>query len=134
MAVVKTKPIPRRRSAWIVTGHHVPALDDSPEVPDDTIVRLRLSERQLRRPRQWGACWLTLHLWEELHLDRFWLDRLSPSRKGTRWDQILFVLTVYRLIASGSEWQLHRQWFDRSALPDLLGTGTDLAEIHKLYA
>jgi len=102
--------------------------------PDETIVRLRLSAVQLRRPRQWGACWLTLHLWQELHLDRFWSARLPPGRKGTRWDHILFVLTAYRLIAPGSEWKLHRQWFDRSALADLLGTATDLAELHKLYA
>jgi hypothetical protein len=108
--------------------------DDRAETlaPDETIVRLKLSQLQLRRPRQWGACWLTLHLWEELHLDTFWSARLPPSRKGTRWDHIVFVLTAYRLIAPGSEWKLHRQWFDRSALPDLLGASTDLAEIHKL--
>lgn len=102
--------------------------------PDAAIVRLRLSELKLCRPRQWGACWLTLHLWEELQLDRFWSLRLPASRKGTSWDQVLFVLTAYRLILPGSEWRLHRQWFDRTALADLLGTSTDLAEIHKLYA
>jgi len=56
-------------------------------LPDDSIVRLKLSELTLRRPRQWGACWLALALWEELQLDRFWAERLPPSRKGTRWDQ-----------------------------------------------
>ncbi len=53
----------------------------------------------LRRPRQWGACWLALSLWEELQLDRFWAERLPASRKGTRWDQELFVLVAYRLLA-----------------------------------
>lgn len=101
---------------------------------DASVVRLRLSEVRLCRPRQWGACWLTLHLWEQLHLDRFWADRLPPGRKGTRWDQVLFVLTAGRLLAPGSEWRLHRQWFDRTALADLLGTDATLAEIHKLYA
>jgi hypothetical protein len=28
-------------------------------------------------------------------LDRFWAERLPPSRKGTRWDQILQVLVAY---------------------------------------
>ena len=41
---------------------------------------------------------------------------------------------AYRLIAPGSEWRLHRQWFERSALADLLGADFGLAEIHKLYA
>ena len=71
-------------------------------VNDESIVRLRLSQLSLRRPRQWGACWLTLMLWQELRLDEFWAERLPPSRKGTRWDQVLFVLTAYRLIAPGS--------------------------------
>jgi hypothetical protein len=81
----------------------------------------------------WGACWLALSLWEELHLDRFWAARLPPSRKGTRWDQELFVLVAYRLLAPGSEWRLHREWFERTALADLLGGDFGLAEIHKLY-
>jgi hypothetical protein len=51
-------------------------------LPDSSIVRLKLSEVRLRRPRQWGACWLALELWRELGLDRFWAVRLDPSRKG----------------------------------------------------
>jgi hypothetical protein len=101
---------------------------------DQSIVRLRLSRLKLRRPRQWGACWLALKLWQELHLDRFFSARLPVSRKGTRWDEILFVLVAYRLIAPGSEWFLHREWFGKSALADLLGADFGLAEAHKLYA
>lgn len=40
---------------------------------------------------------------------------------------------VYRLVAPGSEWRLHRQWFGRCALGDLLGADFALAESHKLY-
>ena len=103
-------------------------------LPDGSIIRLKLSQVRLCRARQWGACWLALTLWRELHLDRFWGERLPASRKGTRWDQVLFVLTAYRLLAPGSEWRLHREWFERSALADLLGADFALAEIHKLYA
>src|ERR1700674_117280 len=101
---------------------------------DASVVQLRLSEMRLQRPRQWGACWLAGQLWQELQLDRFWADRLPPSRKGTRWDHILQVLASYRLIAPGSEWRLHRQWFGNSAMADLLGADFGLAEEHKLYA
>ena len=101
---------------------------------DASIVQLRLSEMRLCRPRQWGACWLAGQLWLELQLDRFWSERLPPSRKGTRWDQVLQVLVSYRLIAPGSEWKLHRDWFGRSAMADLLGSDFRLAEPHKLYA
>src|SRR3984885_7454989 len=103
--------------------------------PDDgSVVRVRLSALRLHRPRQWGACWLAGRLWRELQLDRFWADRLAPSRKGTRWDQIVQVLVAYRLIAPGSEWRLHREWFGNSAMADLLGSDFGLAEAHKLYA
>src|SRR6266702_4852815 len=101
---------------------------------DASVVQLRLSEMRLHRPRQWGACWLAGQLWQELQLDRFWADRLPPNRKGTRWDQVLQVLAAYRLIAPGSEWRLHREWFGNSAMADLLGADFGLAEEHKLYA
>jgi len=101
---------------------------------DASVVQLRLSALRLCRPRQWGACWLAGQLWRDLQLDRFWADRLPASRKGTRWDQILQVLATYRLIAPGSEWRLHREWFGKSAMADLLGADFGLAEAHKLYA
>jgi hypothetical protein len=94
---------------------------------DSSIVRLRLSDMRLCRPRQWAACWLAGQLWGELQLDRFWTDRLPPNRKGTRWEQVLQVLVSYRLIAPGSEWRLHRDWFGRSAMADLLGSDFRLA-------
>jgi hypothetical protein len=59
---------------------------------DASVVRLRLSDLRLCRPRQWGACWLAGQVWRDLGLDRFWADHLPPSRKGTRWDRILQVL------------------------------------------
>ena len=99
---------------------------------DDSIVRLQLSQLQLCRPRQWGACWLALMLWGELELDAFWAERLPPSRKRTRWDPVLFVLVAYRLIEPGSEWRLHRHWYGQTALADLLGADESLADIHTL--
>ena len=102
-------------------------------VADQSIVRLKLAQLRLERPRQWGACWLALRLWQQLKLDEFWGERLAPSRKGTRFDQVLLVLVVYRLLSPGSEWRLHRHWFERSALGDLLGADAALADIHTLY-
>lgn len=98
------------------------------------VVGLRLSGLRLCRPRVWGSCWLVLKLWERLGLDEFWSQRLARSRKGTRWDQVLFVLVAYRLLSPGSEWRLYRHWFGRSALADLLGGDERLADIHKLYS
>ena len=96
-------------------------------------VQVRLDAMALHRPRQWGACWLACHLYEQLGLNRFWADRLPDSREGTRWQHILQTLVCYRLIDPGSEWRLHRQWFEQSAMADLLGADYGLVEKNALY-
>lgn len=103
-----------------------------PELDCD-IIRIRMSELKLCRPRQWGACWLACHLWDQLELDRFWQSRLAPSREGTNWLNVLKTLVGYQLIDPGSEWRLHRQWFDRSAMGDLLGEDASVAQDNTLY-
>lgn len=96
-------------------------------------IRLRLDGIELSRPRQWGGCWLALELWDRLQLDDFWQPLLPDSRKGTPWLKVLKTLTVYRLLAPGSEWHLHTSWFDRSAMADLLDDNFRLAAKDTLY-
>lgn len=135
-----------QREAWRKTlDAHSPDSDvtsqialfphDRPTPTDDArVVQIRLDQLSLHRPRQWGGCWLALELYRQLSLDTFFAAHLPASRKGTRWDRILRVLVTQRLLAPGSEWHLHRDWFERTALADLLGEDFGLAEIHKLYA
>jgi len=96
-------------------------------------VQVRLDAMQLHRPRQWGACWLACVLYEQLELDQFWTRRLPNSREGTHWRHILATLVCYRLIDPGSEWRLHRLWFEQSAMADLLGGDFALVEKNALY-
>ena len=96
-------------------------------------VQVCLSEMTLHRPRQWGACWVFTGLWEQLQLERFWRQRLPDSRESTSWYHILMALCAYRLIDPGSEWRLHRQWYDQSALGDLLGEDFSLVAKDNLY-
>src|SRR5579864_4214307 len=110
-----------------------PADREIPANADGYGVQVRLDAMELHRPRQWGACWLACQLYEQLGLDRFWAERLADSRKGTKWRHILQTLVCYRLIDPGSEWRLHRQWFEQSAMGDLLGADYGLVEIHALY-
>ena len=100
---------------------------------DAQAVGIRLNELQLKRPRQWGACWLAGVLWRQLGFDIFWDARLPPSRKGTPWALVLQTLVTYRLIDPGSEWRLHRQWFIQSAMADLLDADFALVEKDTLY-
>src|SRR6516225_5993221 len=116
----------RQRPLSICARHALP--DD-----DARAIGVRLGELQLKRPRQWGACWRSCVLWQQLGMDEFWSARLPPSRKGTRWLQVLQTLVTYRLIDPGSEWRLHRHWFTSSAMADLLDADFALAGKDTLY-
>ena len=96
-------------------------------------IKLRLDRIELSRPRQWGGCWLALELWHRLDLDAFWQPLLPDSQKGTPWLKVLKTLVAYRLLDPGSEWKLHRCWFDRSAMADLLDDDFRLAAKDTLY-
>lgn len=96
-------------------------------------VQVRLDGMEIHRPRQWGACWLFTRLWQELGLDTFWRERLGTSREGTDWEHVLQLLCCQRLLEPGSEWRLHRHWFDRCAMADLLGEDFSIAAKDTLY-
>ena len=96
-------------------------------------IGVRLSEFVLKRPRQWGACWLFTELWGQLGLREFWREKLGCSREGTDWEHALEVLVAGRLIAPGSEWHLHRHWYANTAMGDLLGEDDAIAAKDKLY-
>lgn len=110
-----------------------PADRDIPEHAQGFGVQVRLEAMRLERPRQWGACWLFTELWVQLQLDAFWRPLLPDSREGTSWYHTLVTLCAYRLIDPGSEWRLHRLWFEQSAMADLLEENFSLAAKDNLY-
>jgi transposase len=104
-------------------------------VPGDALdsVQVKLSEMKLERARPYGNCWLGCQLWQQLQLDQFWTEKLPKGRETVRWEQVLELLVVNRLIDPGSEFRLHRQWFDHSAMDVLLGQDFAVAEKDRLY-
>src|SRR5215831_7858251 len=96
-------------------------------------VQVRLAEMQLRRPRVFGNCWLACELWRELGLNEFWQQRFAEGRESIRWERVLQLLVVNRLIAPGSEFHLHRHWFLSSAMDELLATDFTIADKDRLY-
>jgi hypothetical protein len=96
-------------------------------------VRVKFSEMKLERARPYGNGWLACELWRQLQLDRFWEEKLPPGRESVAWAQVLELLVVKPLIEPGSEFRLHRQWFDHSAMDVLLGRDFAVAEKDRLY-
>ena len=133
-----------QRAAWcrsieVLQGDSGPApmalFADDREAPelDCEVVRIDVSALSLHRPRQWGACWLSLTLWARLDLDRFWGPRLPASRQGTRWLDVLKTQVCCQLIDPGSEWRLHRHWYEHSAMRDLLDSPMGVIADDTLY-
>src|SRR6058998_2433563 len=96
-------------------------------------IQVRLVEMELRRPRVFGNCWLACELWRELGLDQFWQEGFAKGRESIRWEKVLQLLVVNRLIAPGSEFHLHRHWFLSSAMDELLNTDFAIADKDRLY-
>lgn len=90
---------------------------------------------ELRRPRAFGNCWLGCELWRQLRLEEFWEEKLAEKvqRETVSWAKVLQLLVVNRLIDPGSEFRVHRQWFDQSAMAELMQTDFAVAEKDRLY-
>jgi transposase len=98
-------------------------------------IQVKLSAMELRRPRAFGNCWLGCELWRQLRLEEFWESKLAEKvkRETVSWAKVLQLLVVNRLIDPGSEFRLHRQWFDQSAMAELLETDFAVADKDRLY-
>ncbi len=107
------------------------------EIPAEATnsIQVKLSEMELRRARAFGDCWLGCELWRQLRLEEFWQEKLSgeAKRETVPWEKVLRLLAVNRLIDPGSEFRLHRQWFDQSAMAELLEADFGVAEKDRLY-
>lgn len=100
---------------------------------DVDALQVKLGEMQLERPRAFGGCWLSCELWRQLGLDEFWQTKLPEGREDVAWEKVLRLLVVNRLLEPGSEFRVHRQWFDQTAMAELLGTDFAVAEKDRLY-
>jgi transposase len=108
---------------------------DDREIPADAVdsLQVKLSGLELRRPRVFGSCWLACQLWQQLGMEEFWSLRLNGVREGVAWEKVLRLLVVNRLLDPGSEFRVHRQWYQTTAMDSLLGADFAVAEKDRLY-
>src|ERR1700693_3989643 len=108
---------------------------DDREIPADAVdsLQVKVSGLELRRPRVFGSCWLGCELWRQLGLHEFWDSRLAGSREDVAWEKVLQLLVVNRLLDPGSEFRVHRHWYQSTAMDALLGTDFAVAEKNRLY-
>ena len=94
---------------------HVAAPADDPQVARVLVNRVRLE-----RTRQFGACYLGLHLWKRLELDRFFEQAVDDDPADVPWSRVAALLAINRLCAPGSELAVEERWYPSTALDDLL--------------
>ena len=100
--------------------------------PED-VAEVLLSSLVVRRPRQFGGCWVGCKLWEELALGEFWQRELGGEVGAVPWEKVVELLTVNRLIAPRSELSIHEKWFPQTAMAALLDSDEGVAEKDRLY-
>lgn len=83
--------------------------------------------------RDFGGCWLGLHMLDRLDLVSL-LDRLLPQgREEIPWSMMALTLVLMRLCEPSSELRIAEHLYERSALADLLGIPSDKVNDDRLY-
>jgi transposase len=105
---------------------------DAAVAPED-VAEVLLSSLVVRRPRQFGACWVGCKLWEELGLEEFWQQALGDEAGAVAWDKVVELLVVNRLVEPRSELFIHEKWYPQTAMSVLLDSDERVAEKDRLY-
>lgn len=96
-------------------------------------VEVDLKRVQVERTRRFGGPWLGRVLLRQLELDRILGERLSGGREQIPWPLMAMVLVLGRLCDPSSELRLAEQFYEHSALPDLLGVPAEKVNEDRLY-
>jgi transposase len=107
--------------------------DVEPPVDDPSVARVLVNKVRLERSRQFGGCYLGLHLWRQLGLDRFFQERLDADRAEVPWSRVAAVLAINRLCAPGSELAIEERWYPSTAMEDLLAIPEGKLNDTRLY-
>jgi transposase len=99
----------------------------------EDVCEVILSSLSVRRPRQFGGCWLASRLWQELGLDSFFEEAFQERRGPIAWSKVIELLTVNRLCDPQSELGVHQRWFSTSAMDVLLDVDDAVASKDRLY-
>src|SRR5208337_4225625 len=96
-------------------------------------VEVDLKGVRVERARRFGGPWLGRTLLRQLELDRFLDENLSRGREQVPWPLMAMVLVLGRLCDPSSELHLAERFYERSALPDLLGVPAEKVNDDRLY-
>ncbi|MGB9604717.1 MAG: IS1634 family transposase, partial [Bryobacteraceae bacterium] len=96
-------------------------------------VEVDVKRVRVERSRRFGSSWLGLELLRRLELDRFLEATLPEGREEIPWSMMATVLVLGRLCDASSELHLVEQFYESSALADLLSVPAEKVNEDRLY-
>jgi transposase len=104
-----------------------------PPANDPHVAQILVKRVRLERSRQFGPCYLGLHLWKRLELDRLFEYNMDVLGPDVRWSKVAAVLAINQLCAPGSELAIEHRWYPTTALDDLLSIPEGKINDSRLY-
>jgi len=101
--------------------------------PEPRWVEVDVKRIRVERRREFGGPWLGLELLHRLELDRFLEETLPEGREEIPWPLMATVLVLGRLCDVSSELHLAEQFYESSALADLLSVPAEKVNEDRLY-
>lgn len=123
---------------------HEPA-ETSPDRPDGYVqlslledqepqwVRVDAARVRVEHCKQFGGPWLALQLIARLRLDRFLADVMPRGREAVPWSTTALLLVIARFCNPSSELHIAEQWYQQTALDQLLGVPARRVDDNRLY-
>jgi hypothetical protein len=96
-------------------------------------VEVDVKRVHVERSRKFGGPWLGLELMRRLELDHFLEETLPERREEIPWPLMATVLVLGQLCDPSSELHLAEQFYESSALADLLSVPAEKVNEDRLY-
>lgn len=88
---------------------------------------------QIERMRRFGDVYLGLALWKRLKLDQVFEKLQEQGREEISWADMFCVLAIARMCQPSSELAIAENWYEKTALEDLIGISVDKVNESRLY-
>ncbi len=103
------------------------------EGPEPEWVEVDTKRLKVQGVRDFGGCWLGLHLSEQLGLISLLEQLLPEGREDIPWSMMAMTLILMRLCEPSSELRVAEHLYERSSLTDLLGIPAGKVNDDRLY-
>lgn len=118
----------------VLNGKPSPGVDlfeEEDNIPQWANVNIR--QVQVERLREFGSVYLGVILWKRLKLGDIFKKLQEEGREEISWADMFAVLSIARFCRPSSELAIAENWYEKTALEDLLGIAVEKVNDDRLY-